>query len=183
MEKRFFDGTPKKLPKYLDKTVIEGIIDTANHDNGKHGRRNHLLLMVLWQTGLRVSEIANLRKGDIKTDTLVVRGGKGGKDRVIPMKSDLRNILLVFTDQMKVDQIVFDMTDRQIRNVVYKYRPEGVELHPHTFRHSFAVHCLKCGMNVRSLQKILGHASLSVTQVYLDVVGDDVKKDFEKVNW
>ena len=56
-------------------------------------------------------------------------------------------------------------------------------MHPHTIRHSFAVHCLKSGMNIRSVQKILGHSSLNTTQVYLDVVGADVQEDFEKVVW
>jgi len=54
---------------------------------------------------------------------------------------------------------------------------------PHTFRHSFAVHCLKSGMNIRSLQKILGHSDLNTTAVYLDLVGKDIITDFEKVEW
>lgn len=54
---------------------------------------------------------------------------------------------------------------------------------PHTFRHSFAVHCLKQGMNLRSLQKILGHNDLATTAVYLDLIAKDIKEDYQKIQW
>ena len=174
-----FGSRPKELPKYADKEVIEAVIDKANHDTEKHGRRNHLILTVLWQTGLRAAEISNLRKKDIQTDTIIVRGGKGGKDRVIPVKSETRNLLLIYSDQMRSDERLFPVSTRQIRNIVYKYS----DLHPHTFRHSFAVHCLQGGMNIRALQKILGHSGLNTTQVYLDLVGSDLKDEYQKVKW
>lgn len=183
MKKRYYESVPKELPKFLSKTVIQMVIDNANHDNGKHGRRNHLILTVLWQTGLRASELAHLRKNDIQTDNLLVRRGKGGKDRVIPLKSETRNLLLVYSDRMMADQMLFSVSSRQLGNIVKKYKVDGYDLHPHTFRHSFAVNCLQSGMNIRSLQKILGHSSLGITQVYLDIVGEDVKKDFEKVSF
>ena len=174
-----FDNTPKELPKYCSKEEIEIIIDKANHDTGKHGRRNHIILTVLWQTGMRAEEITNLRKKDIQADTIIIRGGKGGKDRVIPIKSDLRNLLLLYSDQMNGDDRIFPLSTRQIRNIVYRYS----KMHPHTFRHSFAVHCLKSGMNIRTLQKILGHSGLNTTQVYLDLVSEDLKDEYQKVNW
>ena len=179
MPMKQFDNTPKELPKYCSKEEIESVIDKANHDTGKHGRRNHIILTVLWQTGMRAEEITNLRKKDIQTDTIIIRGGKGGKDRVIPVKSDLRNLLLLFGDQLNGEDRLFPLSTRQIRNIVYHYS----ELHPHTFRHSFAVHCLKSGMNIRSLQKIMGHSGLNTTQVYLDLSGVDLKDEYKKVNW
>ena len=174
-----FDNTPKELPKYCSKEVIEGFIDKANHDTGKHGRRNHIILTVLWQTGMRAEEITNLRKKDIQADTIIIRGGKGGKDRVIPVKSDLRNLLLIYSDQLNGDDKLFPLSTRQIRNIVYRYS----EVHPHTFRHSFAVYCLRNGMNLRALQKILGHSGLNTTQVYLDLSGADVTDEYKKVNY
>ena len=174
-----FDGTPKELPKYVSKEEIEVIIDKANHDTEKHGRRNHIILTTLWQTGMRAEEITNLRKKDIQMDTIIIRGGKGGKDRVIPVKSDLRNLLLLYADQLKSDERLFPLSTRQIRNIVYRYS----ELHPHTFRHSFAVYCLQSGMNIRALQKILGHSGLNTTQVYLDLSGADLKDEYKKVSW
>lgn len=159
------------------------MIDNANHDTGKHGRRNHLIILTLFQTGLRVSELVNLRKKDIQEDNLIVRGGKGGRDRVIPIKNDLRNILLVFSDQMNAEDYLFKLTDRQVRNIIKKYEISGYHAHPHTLRHSFAVHCLRGGMNIRALQMILGHSSLGTTQIYLDLVGSDLKDEYKKINW
>jgi integrase/recombinase XerD len=174
-----FDSTPKELPKYVSKEEIERIIDKANHDTEKHGRRNHIILTTLWQTGMRAEEITNLHKKDIQMDTIIIRGGKGGKDRVIPVKSDLRNLLLLYSDQLNSDDQLFPLSTRQIRNIVYRYS----NIHPHTFRHSFAVYCLQNGMNIRALQKILGHSGLNTTQVYLDLSGADVKDEYKKVIW
>jgi len=132
---------------------------------------------------MRNSDIVNLKKQDIQDETIIVRQGKGKKDRVIPLESELGNLLGLFVDRLKPRDKLFPITDRQVRNIVYKYSPDELDVHPHTFRHSFAVHCLKGGMNIRTLQRILGHTSLTTTQVYLDLVGKDIVDDFEKVNW
>jgi site-specific recombinase XerD len=78
---------------------------------------------------------------------------------------------------------VFPLTTAQIRNIVHRYQPNGEVAKPHTFRHSFAVHCLKQGMNLRSLQKILGHNDLATTSIYLDLIAKDIKEDYRKVEW
>jgi len=188
--------TPKKLPKYQSKEVIFSILDKAKKDS----YRNYIMLMTLWRTGIRLSELSKIRKSDIKDGNLIVRNGKGGKDRTVPLEGELENLLGLYSDNMKPNEELFDIKERQIRNIVYKYsnyhtgtrlnkktgKEENIniyEVHPHTFRHSFAVHCLKNGINLRSLQKILGHSSLTTTQVYLDVLGKDVKDDFDKVEW
>jgi len=173
----------KTLPKYLSREVIEQVIAKAKHDTGKHGRRNHLILLILWRTGLRGEELSNLRKKDIETDSLIVRGGKGGKDRMVPLDSELVNMLGIYCDAMKTEDHLFNVSVRQVRNIVYKYKIEGYDIHPHTFRHSYAVYCLKSGMNLRTLQKILGHSGLNTTQIYLDLVGSDIKEEFGKVKW
>jgi len=155
------------------------ILDKAKKDR----YRNYVLLLTLWRTGMRNSDIVNLKKQDIQDETIIVRQGKGKKDRVIPLESELGNLLGLFVDRLKPRDKLFPITDRQVRNIVYKYSPDELDVHPHTFRHSFAVHCLKGGMNIRTLQRILGHTSLTTTQVYLDLVGKDIVDDFEKVNW
>jgi len=179
MEKVKFDETRKILPKYITQTEISSMLDKAKKDR----YRNYILLLTLSRTGMRVSEIVKLRKRDIVEDTIIVRQGKGKRDRVIPLEHELSNILGVFTDTFKPKSKLFPISDRQVRNIVYKYAPDGLDVHPHTLRHSFAVHCLKNGMNIRNLQKILGHSSLTTTQVYLDVTGEDVAENFWKVEW
>jgi len=159
------------------------MIDKARNEQKKHSQRNFIILMTLARTGMRVSDLVNLKKQDITRTNIIIRQGKGKKDRVVPLEKELSYLLGLFTDAMKPRDKVFTMSDRQVRNIVYKYAPEGMDVHPHTLRHSFAVHCLKEGMNIRSLQKILGHSNLNTTAVYLDVVGADIQEDFGKVTW
>ena len=177
MEKANYGNKHKTLPKYISKEEISSILDKAKKDR----YRNYILLLTLWRTGMRVSEIVKFRKKQIQDNSIIVRGSKSG-DRVIPLESELGNLLGLFTDRMNSRDKVFPLSERQVRNIVYKYSENGT-VHPHTFRHSFAVYCLKNGMNLRTLQKILGHTSLTTTQIYLDIVGKDVKDDFEKVVW
>ena len=174
-----YNPTSKTLPKYISKEEISSMLDKAKKDR----YRNYVLLLTLSRTGLRVSELVKLRKSDVSENTILVRQGKGKKDRVVPLESELSSLLGLYVDSKSPRDRLFPLTDRQVRNIVYKYAPDGLDVHPHTLRHSFAVHCLKSGMNVRSLQKILGHSSLTTTQVYLDVIGKDVSDDFGKVVW
>jgi len=174
-----YTTTVKQLPKYISKEEIMNILDKAKKDRYRY----YVLLLTLWRTGMRNSDIVNLKKQDIKDNTIIVRQGKGKKDRVIPLESELGNLLGLFIDRLKPRDKLFPISQRQVRNIVYKYSPDELDVHPHTFRHSFAVHCLKSGMNIRTLQRILGHTSLTTTQVYLDLVGKDIVDDFEKVNW
>lgn len=179
MGKQGFSTTPKTLPKYITEKEISDILDHAKKDS----YRNYVLLLTMWRTGLRASEIVKLKKKDMINNNIIVRQGKGKKDRSIPLESELNNILGLYADRLGNNDILFPMTTRQIYNIVVKYAPKDLDVHPHTFRHSFAVYCLKQGMNLRSLQKILGHSNLNTTQVYLDVIGEDVADDFKKVVW
>jgi len=171
---------PKKLMKYLGKTQIEIILDRARKDN----RRNYLILLTLWKTGMRNSELISLKKRDIKLERgeIIIHQGKGKKDRMIPLDPSLGDLLAYHMGDMVLDDRLFPITSAQIRNITHKYQGEE-DVHPHTFRHSFAVHCLLQGMNIRSLQKILGHSDLNTTAVYLDLIGKDIKEDYQKVEW
>lgn len=181
MAKKPYSSTKKTLPKYQTKEVITDILDKAKKDR----YRNYILLLTLWRTGLRVSEVVKLQKNDIIEENLLVRLGKGKKDRMVPLENEIGNLLGLYTDAMKPRDKLFKFSDRQVRNIIKKYTPDELkkDIHPHTFRHSFAVYCLKNGMNLRTLQKILGHSSLTTTQQYLDIVGQDVADDFKKVIW
>jgi len=173
---RFTSKNRKTIPKYLTKEVIEHILDKAKKDSF----RNYLVINTLWKTGLRVSELTNLRKCDIHDNAIFVIKGKGSKDRIVPLEKELDTLLHMWSDRMSTREKLFKIKPRQVRNIVYKY---DKSVHPHTFRHSFAVHCLKNGVNLRSLQKLLGHDYLQTTQIYLDIVAKDVRDDFDKVDW
>ena len=159
----------------MEKTKVEEILERAR-DN----KRNYLLILTLWRTGIRNIEIVSLKKRDIRHDRVIIHQGKGNKDRWIPLDKDLRTLLEYHTADMNLDDRIFPISTVQVRNIVHKYQGDEY-VKPHTFRHSFAVHCLKSGMNIRSLQKILGHSDLNTTAVYLDLVGKDIITDFEKV--
>jgi len=173
------NGKVKKLPKYLEKTKINVILEKARNDN----KRNYLILLTLWRTGIRNSELINLKKRDIKNDELTIRQGKGHKDRIVPLDSHLSDLMQYHTAKIPLDSFVFPLTSAQIRNIAHRYQPDDEIVSPHTFRHSFAVHCLKQGMNLRSLQKILGHNDLATTSIYLDLIAKDIKEDYEKIEW
>lgn len=169
----------KLLPKYLEKTKIDEMLERARNDN----KRNYLILLTLWRTGIRNSELINLKKRDIKTDELTIRQGKGHKDRIVPLDTHLSDLLQYHTAKIPLDDEVFPLTSAQIRNISHRYQPNDEVVKPHTFRHSFAVHCLKQGMNLRSLQKILGHNDLATTALYLDLIAKDIKEDYQKIVW
>ena len=169
---------PKKFVKYLGETQIIEIIERAKKDN----RRNYLILLTLWRTGIRCSELCNLKKRDIKENHLTIRQGKGNKDRIVPIDSHTLDLLSYHTANMSLDEKIFPLSSAQVRNIVHRYQGNQY-CKPHTFRHSYAVHCLKKGMNIRSLQKILGHTDLNTTAIYLDLLADDIIEDYQKVEW
>jgi len=170
----------KKLLKYLTKTKVDIILNRAKKDN----RRNYLIILLMWKTGMRNSEVIKLKKKDInfEEERIIIHQGKGKKDRWIPLDEGLGDLLSYHTGDMPLNERLFPITTTQIRNIVHKYQGDEY-VKPHTFRHSFAVHCLKDGMNIRSLQKILGHSNLDTTAVYLDLIGDDIMDDYKKIGW
>ena len=178
----FNKNSRDKLPDYHKKSEVKNIISEAQNEN----KRDYLILKTLWETGLRVSELANLKRKDLdfENNELKVRSGKGGKDRIIPLTNSLSDLLDVKFGDLKQNEFLFDISDRQIRNIVKKYgKKAGIDTHPHKFRHSFAINCLRSGMDLRTLQRLLGHSDLSTTQVYLQITADDVKNEFRKVKF
>jgi len=134
MEKQQFNSRPITLPKFIGKEEISGMLDKAKTEGKKFSYRNYIILMSLSRTGMRAEEIVKLRKRDITEKTIIVRQGKGKKDRVIPLERELSGLLGLYTDRLTPKDRVFDMTSRQIRNIVYKYAPDGHDVHPHTLR-------------------------------------------------
>lgn len=126
---------------------------------------------------------------DWQEKQMIVRG-KGGKNRMIPLREDMFKELNEFVEPTKFDPKdrvgkMFDLEPHGVRHQCRKYAKKaniGRRVHPHIFRHTFAVNYLKMGGNVVALQRMLGHSSLAMTERYLRLVPEDIRKDLDAVS-
>ncbi len=187
----------KRLPKCLEVEQIERLL--SNPDTTTLlGARDRAMLETLYSTGMRVSELIALDVSDVDLTSNVVRvAGKGKKRRVIPLGPGAVKTILHFLDMRRNDPraATFDsealfinkhgqrLSTRSVRRKLDKYLLEaGLDLSvsPHTLRHSFATHMLRRGADLRSVQQMLGHQSLSTTQIYTHLSGETVKESYDK---
>ena len=187
----------KRLPKCLEIDQIEKLL--ANPDTATLlGARDRAMLEVLYSTGMRVSELVAMDIADVDLTSNTIRvAGKGKKRRVIPIGPGAVQSVLHFLDLRRNDlrSPKFDadalfinkhgqrLSTRSVRRKLDKYLLEaGLDLSvsPHTLRHSFATHMLRRGADLRSVQEMLGHQSLSTTQIYTHLSGETVKDDYDK---
>jgi len=184
--------TPKKwerLPKALSMSDIRELLD-ARH-SGKTAMRDAAMMELLYSSGLRVSELTSIRLGDIHFDAGFIRvTGKGSKERVIPVnlraiekiKHYIREERPEILRKKKQSPYLF-VTRRGGRMSRQRFwqtlkavgKKIGIDLSPHTVRHSFATHLLEGGADLRSVQKMLGHSDISTTQIYTKVTTDRIK--------
>jgi integrase/recombinase XerC len=170
---------PKLLPKFLSVDETFSLIEQPR-GIGFMRARDRAILELLYSSGLRVSEIAGLTLEDINTkEGLVKVKGKGKKERILPVGSKavdaIKSYLVEKMLLKRRNKAVFlnrrgeKLSDRGIRRIVVKYaRQTGISgnIGPHTIRHTFASHLLQSGADLRVIQELLGHASLSTTQKY-----------------
>ncbi len=176
----------RKLPKYLKEDEVRKLLNAPDRQK----TRDRLILRILYRCGLRVSELTSLKIEDIDFDEgmITVREGKGDKDRIVPIDNETLDLIQLYKGDAEEGVLILSqrnepLSTRQVERIVKKYADEAEinkNVYPHMLRHSFAVHSLKAGMNLRSVQKMLGHSSLTTTQIYLDLTGEDVKKDYEE---
>jgi integrase/recombinase XerD len=170
----------RKLPVVLTKDEIKLLIDSIK--NKKH----KLMVMLLYSSGLRLSELLNLKIGDLEFSEKIgwVRSGKGAKDRLFLLSNKLIGDLKEYVQSKKQSDYLFTgrngrMTPRNVQKMIKNIaRNAKIEknVHPHSLRHSFATHLLESGENIRKIQLLLGHADLSTTQLYLDISTEELKK-------
>ncbi len=176
----------RKLPKYLRDDEVRKLLNAPPRKK----TRDRLILRILYRCGLRVSELTDLKIQDIDFEEgmITIRSGKGDKDRVVPVDADTLDLIEFYKAGAEEGALILSergdsLSTRQVERIVKKYaKKAGLKknVYPHMLRHSFAVHCLKAGMNLRSVQKMLGHSSLTTTQIYLDLTGEDIKQDYEE---
>lgn len=184
----------RKIPEFLFLSEIQYFLET--YDTSKPVKcRDQMLFTVLYACGLRVQEIVNLTWEDIHLQERFMRiRGKGDKERLVPFYKDmieqLRHYKLFFwektakhTDAVFVSLRGKPMTTRAVQMLMRQHAEEiGISnnLHPHMFRHSFATHLLDNGADIRIVQELLGHSSLSTTQIYTHVSTKKLQKEYEK---
>jgi integrase/recombinase XerD len=171
-----------KIPDYLEIEQVDEILRAAETSN----LRDYLLLRFLWRTGVRVSEVINVTPNDIEFKNRVVniRKAKGGRQRRVPLDEETLKMLsdYILASNILEDEPVFPVKRDRVFKIVKKYgNMSGVKIHPHTLRHSFAIHMVRSGTDLRRLQLMLGHTSLSTTQVYLQFNDNDLREAYEKV--
>lgn len=186
----------RTLPDVLSFEEIErliGAIDVSTPD----GARNKSILEVMYSCGLRVSEVINLRKSWLFLDVGFIRViGKGNKERLIPIGSDAIKYIRLYHDQVRVHQkIAKDSEDILFLNrfgnglsrvMVFMIikdlaKKAGIakSISPHTFRHSFATHLVEGGANLRAVQEMLGHESITTTEIYTHLDSDFLRSTLQ----
>ncbi|MBE0335952.1 site-specific tyrosine recombinase XerD [Paenibacillus sp. 23TSA30-6] len=191
----------KKKPSVLTQDEIERLLAAPNVSTPQGGR-DKAMLELLYATGIRVSELIALNIRDVRTDLRFVHcGGEAGKERVVPISReasqwaqaymDEQRALLLRSDgesRVKQEALFLNVSGQRLSRqgfwkMIKKYGQEaGIseDITPHTLRHSFAVHMLEGGADLRSVQEMLGHADLSTTQVYAQTAKRSMKEVYEK---
>lgn len=195
---------PKSLPKFLSTEEIEEILNNINISTPA-GYRNRAILELLWASGMRVSELSNLNFGNLNLENNEITVfGKGAKERIILITDRAKTYLQKYieiarplvakgfdippvTDNSPVfiNKTGYRLQTRMVRNVINEI-VEKIELPkkvtPHMFRHSFATHLIENGADLRVVQELLGHASISNTQIYTHISMQHMKEVYDQTH-
>ncbi len=183
----------RKLPDTLNYTEIESLLNAIDLSKPEGGR-NKAMLEVLYSSGLRVSELVNLKIGNIYFDIGFLRVvGKGNKERLIPCGKHALKTMKLYIDEMRVhlpvqkgnESFIFlNRRGRKLTRVmvftIIKNLAAAIGLRksisPHTFRHSFATHLIEGGADLRAVQEMLGHESITTTEIYTHLDRDYLRQ-------
>ena len=166
----------KKLPVFVEKSNINDLLDKDFFENDFCGHRDKLIIEVFYFTGIRLSELLNIGLNDIDyiNSSLKVLG-KRNKERIIPLAYAILNKIKLFVKKYNLDNYLFTneyknkLYPKKIYRIVNKYISlvsSAKKKSPHILRHSFATHMLNNGADLNAIKELLGHTSLSATQVY-----------------
>lgn len=187
---------PKILPKALEIDQTFNVLEKSAQfaKNSWQGLRDAAILTILYGCGLRISEALNLNVGDINNNDFIRIKGKGNKDRIVPVLPQVKDAVKAYMAECPYsfhnEEALFvgargeRLSPRIIQRQMQKIRaflglPDN--LTPHALRHSFATHLLAQGTDLRSIQELLGHASLTTTQRYTDVNIEKLKEEYNKL--
>jgi integrase/recombinase XerD len=183
----------KSLPDVLSQAEIELILSTPDTSEDL-GKRDRAIIETMYATGMRVSELITLKQSCVMPEEGIVRVfGKGSRERLIPIGRSALGWIRQYVDDVRWKlakngsgrEVVFlnargrPMTRMAVWNIVrHAVAASGLqkEVHPHTFRHSFATHLLEGGADLRAVQEMLGHADISTTQIYTHIDREYLKE-------
>lgn len=195
---------PKPLPKFLTTDEIEKILNGIKIESPA-GFRNRAILELLWATGMRISELSGLNFGNLNLENNEITVfGKGAKERIVLVSDRAKTYLQRYLDSarslvakgFRLDPIT-DSTPVFINNTGYRLQPKTVrnvinevvnaihlpqKVTPHMFRHSFATRLIENGADLRVVQELLGHASISNTQIYTHVSTQHLKNVYNETH-
>lgn len=176
MSKVITPKSKKRLPVFLEQDHIESLLNDANFDDGFIGERDKLIIDFFYVTGIRLSELINIKIVDINFDNNIVKVlGKRNKERLIPLSDRSIKELDLFIKRYKLNDYLFtDLKGRRVyTKLVYRIVNKYIgkissadKRSPHILRHTFATHMLNNGADINAIKELLGHANLSATQVY-----------------
>ncbi len=182
----------RKLPEVLSENDIDKMINSVDLSNPQ-GQRNRAILETLYSCGLRVSELIDLRISQIFVkEQIIMVTGKGDKQRLIPIGKPALKQIKIYAEHIRIHQKVKKQAEdilflnkngghmsRQMVFLIVKKQAMNAginkKISPHTFRHSFATHLVQHGADLRAVQELLGHASITTTEIYTHLTTDDLR--------
>ncbi|WP_458450720.1 tyrosine recombinase [Fibrobacter sp.] len=176
------------LPQYLTREEVDSVFESAA--NGKNPLRDTALFELMYSAGLRISETLGIKLSQLDLDNeWLTPIGKGNKQRLVPLGSKAKENLKAWIEDGRplthptTDNVILNsrgkpMTRMGAWKIVQQHTAHlSKQVSPHTFRHSFATHCLEAGMDLRVLQELLGHADISTTQIYTHIDKEFIKQE------
>ena len=182
----------KKLPKYLTINEVESMLNAPDMSD-KIGIRDAFILELLYVSGIRVSELVNIKINDIETSERRIKIlGKGSKERYVLYGSRCQELLSKYikvrNEFLKYpnDYLLLSLTGRklnprEVRNIINRIKIKAgvdISISPHTFRHTFATHMLNEGADIRAVQELLGHENLSTTTIYTHLTNEKLRRTY-----
>jgi integrase/recombinase XerD len=180
---------PKALPKYLSESEVDALLEAARAMEGLPGLKAQAGLEILYSTGLRVTEMLSLKAGALTIDAMMLLvKGKGGKERMIPLSDAARQAAAalraaspakaryLFAGRDPAQPMTRQGFALLLKQAALEAGLDPARLSPHVLRHSFASHLLAHGADLRSLQKLLGHADIATTEIYTHVLAERLQK-------
>ncbi len=189
---------PQRIPERLSEEEVDRLLSAADGTSAL-SRRDRAIVELLYATGLRVSELTGLDRDDVDPEALLVRVlGKGGKERIVPFGEPAREALEAYrverpalsakgpgTEALFLTARGGRLSSRSVHRVVRRYLAAAAlrgGLSPHSLRHAFATHLLERGADLRAIQELLGHSSLSTTQKYTSLSTARLLRVYEKAH-